>query len=67
MRIVVNGAAVEAQDSALLALLAQHNLSPESTGVAVAVNLSVVPKSQWAGRLLSDGDTVDIVHAKAGG
>ena len=64
MRIVVNGMAVEAQDTALLTLLAAHKLTPESTGVAVAVNLSVVPKSQWALLQLSDGDAVDIVHAK---
>lgn len=67
MRIVVNGVAVETQDSALLSLLAAHQLTPESTGVAVAVNLSVVPKSQWASQQLHDGDAVDIVHAKAGG
>jgi sulfur carrier protein len=36
-------------------------------GVAVAVNASVVPRSQWSGRALTEGDDVELVTAVQGG
>lgn len=36
-------------------------------GVAVAVNSAVVPRSQWAGRRLTEGDDVELVTAVQGG
>jgi sulfur carrier protein len=36
-------------------------------GVAVAVNGSVVPKSEWSVAAIHDGDVVEIVTAAAGG
>jgi sulfur carrier protein len=37
------------------------------TGVAVAVNLHVVPRQEHATRELADGDRVDVVTAVGGG
>ena len=35
--------------------------------VAVEVNREIVPKSQHAQRILSEGDRIEIVHAMGGG
>jgi sulfur carrier protein len=40
---------------------------PSRDGVAVAVNDGVVPRSQWAGRALNDGDRVLVIRATQGG
>lgn len=37
------------------------------TGTAVAVNGSVVPRSEWAVRRLADGDSVEVLTAVPGG
>ncbi len=36
-------------------------------GLAVAVNAAVVPRTEWAGRALRDGDQVLIIQASQGG
>ncbi len=36
-------------------------------GVAVAVNSAVIPRSEWSGRVLSEGDDVELVTAVQGG
>lgn len=36
-------------------------------GIAVAVNSEVVPRSQWTGTELDNGDEVEIVKAVQGG
>lgn len=36
-------------------------------GVAVAVNSELVPRAQWAGRALMEGDELEVLHAVAGG
>lgn len=38
-----------------------------ASGVAAAVNGEVVRRQDWAGRLLGDGDQVEIVTAVQGG
>lgn len=46
-------------------LVARLGLAPD--GVAVAINLHVVPKSQHPTRALREGDRVEIVQAVGGG
>lgn len=36
-------------------------------GVAVAHNAQVVPRSQWSGTALADGDDIELVTAVQGG
>jgi sulfur carrier protein len=38
-----------------------------TSGVAAAVNGEVVPRRQWAGTVLRDGDQVEVVTAVQGG
>jgi sulfur carrier protein len=39
----------------------------EKTGIAIAVNNSVVPKNNWANLMLNDQDKVTIITATQGG
>ncbi|MFK0289559.1 sulfur carrier protein ThiS [Streptomyces sp. NPDC090442] len=42
-------------------------LSRAPAGVAAAVNETVVPRSQWPGTALGDGDRVEVLTAVQGG
>jgi sulfur carrier protein len=42
-------------------------VSAALTGIAVAVGDTVVPRAEWAGRELADGDVVEILTAVQGG
>ncbi|MFE0422699.1 sulfur carrier protein ThiS [Streptomyces sp. NPDC058953] len=42
-------------------------VAPAPEGVAAAVNEAVVPRGQWPGTLLGDGDRVEILTAVQGG
>ncbi|MFI6283603.1 sulfur carrier protein ThiS [Streptomyces sp. NPDC051018] len=42
-------------------------LTTAPSGVAAAVNEAVVPRSQWPGTLLGDGDRVEVLTAVQGG
>ncbi|OLZ68222.1 thiamine biosynthesis protein ThiS [Streptomyces sp. IMTB 2501] len=44
-----------------------RSLVPAPSGVAAAVNETVVPRAQWAGTTLSEGDRVEILTAVQGG
>jgi sulfur carrier protein len=46
-------------------LVARRGLAP--TGVAVAVNGTVVRAADWASTRLRDGDAVEVVTARQGG
>jgi sulfur carrier protein len=66
VNIIVNGKPRElAQPISLAALLEQ--LEVPLRGVAVEVNLQVVPRSQHAEQLLADGDRLEIVSLVGGG
>lgn len=43
------------------------DVSAGSTGVAVALNETVVPRDQWRGTALRDGDRVEVLTAVQGG
>ncbi|MBI4178488.1 sulfur carrier protein ThiS [bacterium] len=66
MRLTVNGEirTVDAELT-LAAFLASQNIPPD--GVAVALNQTVVRKSDHPRTTLRDGDTVEIIHAVGGG
>ncbi|MGW4034008.1 sulfur carrier protein ThiS [Streptomyces sp. NPDC004838] len=64
--VSVNGERRElATGTTLDALVAQLTTAP--AGVAAAVNEAVVPRSQWPGTLLGDGDRVEVLTAVQGG
>ena len=57
---------VVAADSSLAALLADLRFA-ERRGVAVAVNGTVVPRSNWPGHVLREADRVLVIRATQGG
>ena len=69
MRIVVNGSEREVPDRATVADLVRQlsNGGGEGRGMAVAVEAQVVPRSEWDGVELSEGQRVEVVGAIQGG
>ena len=69
-RTVANGASITALVSEVTgrALAANGQATDgQRLGVAVAHNSEVVPRSQWHGTALADGDDVELVTAVQGG
>lgn len=66
MTIHINNKAVQAADGAsLLDVLAAQGL--DGSGVAVAVDNKVVPRADWAARVLADGARLTVIRAVCGG
>ncbi|MFB7242816.1 sulfur carrier protein ThiS [Streptomyces populi] len=66
MNIVVNGERRRiAAGTALDALVA--TLTPAPSGVAAALNETVVPRAQWSSTALREGDRVEVLTAVQGG
>lgn len=68
MLITHNGEALSLEVGATVAdLLTARFDDPRPHGIAVAVNGEVVPRGDWAGRVLVEGDGVEVVTAVQGG
>ena len=67
LNVTVNGEAVALSDEQLTEALCEIGYDPEQQGIAVAINMSVVPRSEWGQTSIADGDRIDIVGAKQGG
>lgn len=65
MKITVNDEAVEVDDETTVATLLDR-LGFPAKGIAVAVDWSVLPRSQWQ-KTLADGARVEVVTAVQGG
>jgi sulfur carrier protein len=48
-------------------LLKKLGIERTATGIAVAINEHVIPRSQWASHKIVNGDQVEIVNAVQGG
>ena len=66
MRLIVNGTEKSIEGSANLNQLLQE-LEINGSHIAVALNLQVIPRSNYEKTLIKDGDKVEIVHAVGGG
>jgi sulfur carrier protein len=62
----VNGEAKTVRPDQPVAELVRE-YSDRETGIAVAVNQTVLTRAEWAGTTLADGDRVEIVSAVQGG
>ena len=67
IHLVVNGEKLEADAKLTIAGLLSSLKIPVRTGIAVAVNAGVVPRSAWEERILADGEQVLILTASQGG
>ena len=66
MRLIVNGTEKFIESSANLIQLLKE-LEIEGSHIAVALNLQVIPRSNYETTSIKDGDKVEIVHAVGGG
>jgi len=67
MRLTVNGEPRDVREGCSLEDLLLELQVPARKGVAVAVNLQVVPQAERADAQLREGDRVDVVTAVGGG
>ena len=67
MRLKVNGVEEEIAVTTLRELLEFRGIDPVARFVAVAVNGSVVRRSEWSSKPLGPGDDVEIVRPFSGG
>lgn len=66
MKISVNEKEIEIDESASIPMLLEKTNSPQQ-GVAVAINDTVIPRSEWDEFRISESDTVLIIKAAQGG
>ncbi|MEV8333499.1 sulfur carrier protein ThiS [Streptomyces niveus] len=64
--VSVNGAARVLAGPVTLDVLVA-TLTPAPSGVAAALNETVVPRGRWSATTLSDGDRVEVLTAVQGG
>ncbi|MFM9705101.1 sulfur carrier protein ThiS [Streptomyces galilaeus] len=66
MNISVNGERREVAPGTALDSVVR-SLAPTPSGVAAALNETVVPRARWSATALSDGDRVEVLTAVQGG
>ncbi|MFF3260806.1 sulfur carrier protein ThiS [Streptomyces sp. NPDC002932] len=66
LAVSVNGEAVTVAEGTTLDVLVA-TLTEAPSGVAAALNETVVPRGQWAAAALADGDRVEVLTAVQGG
>ncbi len=69
MKIVLNGEPRQVSDGITVARLVREvdHDRDNGRGLAVAVDAEVVPRSEWDGRELSEGQRVELLGAIQGG
>ena len=68
MEVVLNGQSRELPDEATIVdAVSLTGASSAERGIAVAVDGEVVPRGRWAERALTEGESVEVVHAVQGG
>jgi sulfur carrier protein len=67
MNILMNGESTQiTQEITLLELLTQHHFA-DKIGIAVAVNQTVIPKTNWDAKTIKENDSILIISATKGG
>ena len=66
MHLFINGEKKSLSDGVTLTQLISE-LGMKGDRVAVELNREIVPRAQWDGTLLNDGDQLEIVHFVGGG
>lgn len=67
MNVTVNGDTHILGDGLSIGQLLDQLGIDQRKGMAVARNGKVIPKSEWDGEELEDGDTIEVVRATQGG
>lgn len=66
LKILVNGRLREVSPGTALDVLVK-SLTAAPSGVAAALNETVVPRARWSSTRLSEGDRVEVLTAVQGG
>lgn len=66
MQIHINQQPYETNAQTLLELLTEKQLS-QKTGIAVALNQQVIPRSLWSEKKIQENDAITIITATQGG
>ena len=66
MKIQYNGETIQVSENDLTAFLEVKDLADKS-GIACAVNGTVIPKQNWVNTKLTEGDEVMVITATQGG
>lgn len=66
MKLVINGEDRTVEGTLTLSKLVEQ-LGMKSDRVAVELNFDIVPRDQWVGTQLAEGDRLEIVHFVGGG
>ena len=68
MTILLNGQMTTINaDSTVYDIVCQLSESPPPPGIAVALNLDVIPRAQWKEQTLNEQDELEILWASSGG
>ncbi len=68
MKLSVNNSAIEPEGSTVnLEQAVIHSGVKDFKGLAVAVNNTVIPRTNWSSFQLNENDTITIIHATQGG
>ena len=67
MNITINGNATTTDNKNLNDILMENNFPIDKKGIAVAVNETVITKSNWAETEINSGDTIEVVKPFQGG
>ena len=66
MKITLNDRPYEVEEGISLAAFVEH-LGLTTNGIAVAIDLEVVPRERWAETMLSEAMELILIHAVSGG
>lgn len=66
MKVKFNNAEIETKAQNIQDFLAERNMD-NKTGIAVALNSSIVAKSNWATKNINEQDSIMVITATAGG
>ena len=67
MEIILNGQAKQIAATYTVGQLVSELFATSGKGIAVAINQSVIPKSEWPTRRLSPNDQITLITATQGG
>jgi sulfur carrier protein len=69
MEIKVNGQPLQLPEgqNGLLDVLQAIGISQTQSGIAIAVNMELVPRSEWLEATLKSGDAIEVITARQGG
>ncbi len=67
MQITINNSQTIVDEATSLATVVLTHSGENTKGIAVAINQTVVPKSEWESTILNQNDTIIIIKATQGG